>query len=309
MDASKASDTVRFQVLHNIGDGESQAGVLRLALDQAVAELGGLGGMVHLRLASEASPIRLAVTNGLPMRYTQSWKRLDWQEDVAPVRALQSGALEWLPCSDSEERDLQPGTGIAAIPLLNTESGDAFGVLSVITSQIRPSATQHEFLETIATWVSGHINHETDSIGADPTQGIMMNLSEERLQQAHKEAGVGIWSWDIRTGNVTYDDATLAVLRIAPETFDGRVDTFLGIIHPHDIPRVLGTVEQALRQHEEYRAEHRVSRPDGTVGWVETRAQVIVDESGEPIRLAGTVRDMTQKQTSQGSADSPSAHQ
>ncbi|MEU6908986.1 SpoIIE family protein phosphatase [Streptomyces coeruleorubidus] len=293
--AAEAPEAARMRVLRNMGDGQTQAEALHFALHHAVADLGGLGGMVHLRIPGDSRPLHLAATGGLPREFAQEWESLGWQDATAPVRALRDGALVWLPTTDTQALAASVGTGIVAVPLLAVE-GSSLGVLSVVTVSGVPSVAQRAFLETLARWVCERLTHPAPSTGSlGPAWWNAEHLAGPRLQHAREAVRVGSWEQNLRTGDVVYDEATLTILGIDPETFDGRVDTVVGLVHPDDLPRVVAAVEQAIRQRSEYAAEYRLCRPDGTVVWVEAHAQVVLGEDGEPTRFVGTVWDTTQK--------------
>ncbi|TQK42993.1 GAF domain-containing protein [Streptomyces sp. SLBN-118] len=107
------------------------------------------------------------------------------------------------------------------------------------------------------------------------------------LQQALDAVRVGAWSWDIRTGDLIWDKEMPQVLDIAPDFFDGRIETWRNLIHPEDLPVVLAQAEHALREGAEYNVKHRVRRPDGTVVWVAVRGRIVVGEDGAPARMVG----------------------
>src|SRR5687768_14280895 len=100
--AAEAPEAARMRVLRNMGDGQTQAEALQIALHHAVADLGGLGGMVHLSMPGDSRPLHLALMGGLPREFAQRWEILDWQDETAPVRALRDGALVWLPTTDTQ---------------------------------------------------------------------------------------------------------------------------------------------------------------------------------------------------------------
>ncbi|WP_232789578.1 SpoIIE family protein phosphatase [Streptomyces jeddahensis] len=278
-----------------MSEGQTQAETLQLALHHAVADLGGLGGMVHLRIPGDSRPLHLAVIGGLPREFAQEWETLGWQDETAPVRALRDGALVWLPATDTRACALPADAGIVAVPLL-AAGGSSLGVLSVVTVCGVPSVAQRDFLEALAQWVCERLIDPAPVTGSlGPAWWNAEHLAGPRLQQAREGVRVGSWDQDLRTGKVIYDEATLAILGIDPETFDGRVDTVVGLVHPDDLPRVVAAVEQAIRQRSDYAAEYRLCRPDGTVVWVEAHAHVVLGDDGEPAHFVGTVWDTTQK--------------
>lgn len=75
----------RLALLESVEAGIAESEVLRLALLHAVAELGGLGGAVHLR--GPMSALRLVASMGLPpamlgrgrSSIRRAWRRQHWQ--------------------------------------------------------------------------------------------------------------------------------------------------------------------------------------------------------------------------------------
>ncbi|WP_459183664.1 SpoIIE family protein phosphatase [Streptomyces sp.] len=251
-----------------------EADRLRLALRQAVAALGGLGGMVHLYGPGGSRRLRLAASSGLPQELARRWEEIAEDagdaEDTAAVRALREDAAVWLPIPRNGS-GLPPRTGMASAPI---RAGDGpLGALSVVTSGTGPpTPAQLGFLEGAARWISERL----------------------RLQQALDTVRVGAWDWNIRSGDIVWDDTMSQVLGIAPGDFDGRIETWRGLVHPEDLPAVVAQAEQALRKGGEYSVRHRVRRPDGTVGWVEARGRIIRGEDGEPARMVGRLWETTE---------------
>jgi CheY-like chemotaxis protein len=62
------------------------------------------------------------------------------------------------------------------------------------------------------------------------------------------------------------------------------LDTY---IHPDDQPRVLEAVATAVRTKTVFRLQHRVRRPDGTLGWTLSRAVPLLDETGDILEWVG----------------------
>ncbi len=116
--------------------------------------------------------------------------------------------------------------------------------------------------------------------------------SEARLRFATQAGRLGIWELDLRTDE-------LIASRICRENF-GRDPalpfTYADLraaIHPDDRAGMLAAVAASIEAGSDYGIEYRVLRPDGAVGWVEVRAQVLRAPDGEPLRMAGTSRDVT----------------
>ncbi|MBF0379703.1 MAG: response regulator [Magnetococcales bacterium] len=122
-------------------------------------------------------------------------------------------------------------------------------------------------------------------------------LVEERtasLKNAQRIAQVGSWDLNIKTNNITWSDEVYRIFGFEPQQFKASYDAFLNSIHPEDQQKVQLAIKTALDDRSQtYRVEHRVVRPDGTVAIVQELAEIILDTSGEPIFMTGTVHDIT----------------
>ncbi|MEV4115780.1 SpoIIE family protein phosphatase [Nonomuraea sp. NPDC049695] len=299
--ADQISDK-RKRLLAEVGDDLWGIELLRFAIQQAVADLAGLGGMVHLGGPGQGSGLRLAVTSGLPPAFAEAWERVDGNGPLAPARAFRhatfvrgslASVVAGIPQqvgSSAEPRSWPAGAAMVAVPLVGP--GGPIGALSVVTaSPYEPSPGQLAFLDTLGRWAGERLSRS-----AAPPPGPGRTGRPEQAPGSHLRQelqAVGTWDWDIRTGEVIWNDAMLAVLGIDPGTFDGRIETWTGVVHPEDLPWVLADIEEAIRAGRMYSTEYRVCRPDGTPVWVRARGRLVVDENGEPARMIGTLWDIT----------------
>ncbi|UWE12414.1 hypothetical protein [Actinacidiphila bryophytorum] len=83
-----AADGVRLRLLQE-AEGLGEADLLRLALQQAVAALGGYGGLAHLRAPADGA-LRLAAANGLPEPLARRWDDLPAGAPTAPAAPLRT---------------------------------------------------------------------------------------------------------------------------------------------------------------------------------------------------------------------------
>jgi PAS domain S-box-containing protein len=123
-----------------------------------------------------------------------------------------------------------------------------------------------------------------------------LQLSESRLQMAVQAGAIGIWDIDLRSGARIWSDQGKAIYGLAPhEPMD--FERQLSLIHPDDRARVQALVtsfrdEGTLKQ---LHVEHRIIRPDGVLRWVVVRGEAIYDGSALPVRLIGTIIDITER--------------
>ncbi|MEK0097514.1 SpoIIE family protein phosphatase [Streptomyces sp. A475] len=271
----------RLALLEGVEAGIAESEVLRLALLHAVAELGGLGGAVHLR--GPMSALRLVASMGLPPGDAGLPEIIDQEGTDAPALAVRRGRRAWAPHPQSSDDGTQgaqwSGTGLAAVPLLGADRPR--GALTVVTQGAQPTSEQWEFMCAVAAWVQ-----ERARI-APPPAGRLREEAGGSISGDLRAVQVGTWDWNMRTGELLWDDAAMIVYGADPESFVPRVDSWMKIVHPDDLPSTLAAVEKAIRDETVFEAEYRVLRPDGRYGWTQTRARVVLDEDGEPYRMIG----------------------
>jgi two-component system CheB/CheR fusion protein len=147
-----------------------------------------------------------------------------------------------------------------------------------------------------------HITHELVSgyvltlIDIDPIKSTQqaLSLSEERNALAMKAAGLGTWDWNLRSGHLDGSDSLETMFGFAPGDFPGTHEAFLEVLHPEDRQRVQATRQDSIRRHKAYDIQYRTIQADGKVRWLADNATVLYDSEGNPVRMVGMVRDITQ---------------
>ncbi len=123
-----------------------------------------------------------------------------------------------------------------------------------------------------------------------------LKKSEAGLAEAQRVAGLGSWEWDVGTDEVRWSDEVFRLLGHAPGAFVPSLDVFLNAAHPDERGPHERRISEALREGgAPYDSEHRLLRPDGEVRVVHCRGEVERDGNGEPLRMVGTVHDVTQR--------------
>ena len=109
-------------------------------------------------------------------------------------------------------------------------------------------------------------------------------------------AGVGVWSWDIKSNLVQWSPNLAHIHGLVGGDSQGKFASFQQVIHPEDQPEVMAAIQESLRSGKPYHAHYRLApRPDEEDRWIEAVASVI-QENGEPVRLLGVCRDVTDRQ-------------
>ena len=117
--------------------------------------------------------------------------------------------------------------------------------------------------------------------------------SESRLRLALEAAELGTWTWNLETGTGDLDARAAEIVGLSPGLIADGAAGQRACICPDDISRLQAEYEAGYRSGEPFSVRYRVIRPDEALRHVVSRARAIMDETGKPIRLVGTHRDVT----------------
>lgn len=123
----------------------------------------------------------------------------------------------------------------------------------------------------------------------------VLRRSEQHYALAQRAAHVGSWDWDIATGELYWSEQIEPMFGFSPGEFGATYEAFLECVHPEDRRRVMDAVNACVEKAKDYAIEHRIVWPDGTVRVVSETGDVIRDENGRAIRMAGIVQDITER--------------
>lgn len=171
------------------------------------------------------------------------------------------------------------------VPLVSAD-GQTIGALCVFDPIPRSwSQNDVELLQQLAPPVSAEL--ELAALSSD--------YEAERVvwQLAVDAASIGTFDWNLRTGELRWDDRLLELFGIEREAFGGRIDDFLAALHPDDVPRVTQAMKEAVETCGQYAAEFRVRSRTGMVRWVRARGRALGDDDGRAVRLLGAGFDTT----------------
>ncbi|MFE4831529.1 SpoIIE family protein phosphatase [Streptomyces sp. NPDC056672] len=339
----------RLALLNAVDAVLPETEVLRLALQQAVAELGGLGGVIHLRGSANTHRMYLVAVSGLPRSFTRAWDGIADGAPKAPAKAVRESATVWLPTVAG------PGSGMASTPLISRKG--TFGALSVVTiTPGEPTAAQLETLRAVAGWAAERLRRDgktrdtppdrhavpgapdvteagaagapdvTDAGAPDipgpditgaagipragapdapgagapaiPAAGLPDIPADPDTPEAEdvlRATRIGSWELHAPSGHLHVEDSLLETFGVDPDTYDGRTETWMSIIHPDDRVWVANEWDQAVSTFGLIDLEYRVLRPDdGTLMWAHIRGRAESDGDGKPSRVVGTAWDSTE---------------
>jgi diguanylate cyclase (GGDEF)-like protein/PAS domain S-box-containing protein len=151
------------------------------------------------------------------------------------------------------------------------------------------------------------IAHRAPSGEVQYLSTILRDLSEQKrneqilreraasLRLAQQIGRLGSWECDLVTDRLTWSENMYRIAGQDPERFEVTRESWMELVHPDDRPELLAVSEDTIRGRRAFDIDHRVCRPDGTVLHVHERAELVRDAGGRPLKLVGTVQDITER--------------
>jgi PAS domain S-box-containing protein/putative nucleotidyltransferase with HDIG domain len=121
-----------------------------------------------------------------------------------------------------------------------------------------------------------------------------LQASEARLQAAIDAAEIGLWDWDLISGQIIWLGHHDQLFGFAVGEFDGTYASFEKRIHPEDLVELNRVVQRARAERSDYSHEYRVIWPDDSIHWIAGRGKFLYNEAGEAVRMYGAVLDRTE---------------
>ena len=122
-----------------------------------------------------------------------------------------------------------------------------------------------------------------------------LRTSEQRLRLAMEAGAVGIWDWDLRSGDVHWTEQFSRLFGLKPGEFDGRYESMIRRVHPEDRAALEASIAGARDRQTPHRHEFRAIWPDGSIHWLAVRGAFHCDAAGRPVRMIGIAIDFTER--------------
>lgn len=120
--------------------------------------------------------------------------------------------------------------------------------------------------------------------------------SERWLRESERLAQLGHYVFDITEDNWSSSEMLDELFGIGAD-YPRDVEGWLRIVHPEDRERMSSyLLDQVVGQRAPFNAEYRIMRAaDGAERWVHGLGRLTLDSDGRPIRLFGTIQDVTER--------------
>ncbi|MBQ0984694.1 SpoIIE family protein phosphatase [Streptomyces sp. F63] len=214
-------------------------------------------------------------------------------DDRSPVTdAYRTGRPVWPAPAEAVPGGAAPAAGAAAVsagalPLV-AEGGRLGCLLVVDDGPYGFDTTRRLLLEMFA----GRLTTRLEADGWSRTTPVPDSVRQEATAgSVLRRIRPGACTLALDTGRIEADSRLPELFGIAPEGFDGRVETLLWRAVPDDLPALMSLIEPDERATGLRDVEFRVRLSTGELRWLSLGCRLRLDPAGRPDRLLGVVAE------------------
>jgi two-component system sensor histidine kinase UhpB len=118
----------------------------------------------------------------------------------------------------------------------------------------------------------------------------------ERYDILAKATSDTIWDWDIVNNHMAYNDVITKMFGYKNNQVKNVVEWWKDNIHPDDWQAVAALLDEVFtKELQNFQLEYRFRCANGTYKYIFDRAFIVFDEKGMPVRMAGSMQDITER--------------
>ncbi len=143
-------------------------------------------------------------------------------------------------------------------------------------------------------------------------QQLILSCVRDETQQRHRESeledtlgllqdgsaicGIGIWDLRFADGRMRWSEQMRRICRNQEDDALHSLRSYVALVHPDDRLRWHMDFRRAVARGDIFRSTHRMGFADGSEVMVEVVGHISYDQEGSPVRMVGTLRDVTEAQ-------------
>ncbi len=117
--------------------------------------------------------------------------------------------------------------------------------------------------------------------------------AEANLRMALNASHTGVWYYDFATDRLEIDEQARSIFGL-PDDTPFSYQLLFEMVHPDDRERIEQFAQMPLEELLDIATEYQIIAADGQIRRISSSGKMFFDENNNPVRVAGTFRDVTQ---------------
>ncbi len=203
-------------------------------------------------------------------------------------------------------RDRKPIHTLWNMDVIKDETGEPVNIVAMgidITERknneyrLRESYQELEAIHEELVATEEELKQQYDDL---KTRDKELKRSEERYRLAVEGVNDGIWDWDGKSGRLFMSKRSCLIMGFDPNKESTTIEEWFGMVSREDLDKFVKEFNEYITvpQKKHFQIDYRIKAADGGDRWIRTRGIAIWDDSGIPVRMAGSNTDITEQKLS-----------
>ena len=128
-------------------------------------------------------------------------------------------------------------------------------------------------------------------------------ISEQRYNLVVRGMAIGVWDWTMPEGRLTWSPNAMRIIGFPGDHVFSSDCDFFDRVHPDDADRLSEALQAHIEHNEAYAPDFRIRHRDGHYVWCHATGQAQLDDMGNPVRMAGSIQDITEERLAEEARD------
>jgi len=116
---------------------------------------------------------------------------------------------------------------------------------------------------------------------------------QKRLVESQKIAHIGSFEYNIATAQITWSEEAYRIFQYDPHLPAPPNEEFMSHFHPEDLPHCVEILHKVCQEPLPFDVNYRFQCADGTLKYINSRGESVIDQQGKMLALIGVVIDIT----------------
>ena len=119
--------------------------------------------------------------------------------------------------------------------------------------------------------------------------------SEERYAFAISGTAEGLWDWNSQTRELYLSPRWKEILGYQDDEFENSLQAYAAALHEEDHDRVMEATRAHLQERVPFDLDFRLRCKGENYVWIHARGRAVWNDRGDPLRMAGSISDITER--------------